>query len=408
MKKAILTCFLLILCTICFAEASGWFSPYPAGFNVNLEDSETYTGAAESIGLDGTGDAKRWNVSGYNDLTLIGLVGATGLGESTVTVTIEMEVKRIGDTLCYYSASEPELKRPFYIDLVACNSANDGKRKVTRIGYNDKDQSFSGSVTLTPYNGEAWADIVLCLPDEEGVDLSYALSADDYYCGLTIEMTGAVEKTWSYTFNGYIQDAPLTNKAQVFFIVDPEPEASAMSLQELLSDDRKPVQIGTYSFETQAFMTEGQTAGGDESLKYGRQVNNMYSIFASSSPDPFYGNETFSMKYEGDSSISFPFEIVIGRDPNNPEFSRRYDGSNELPLPNEESSGTATDFLLDSKKFDEALGPNHKGRSLYFRDNGSIWLEVPDSYKITEEELHSKFPAGTYSSTVYFHVVSDY
>ena len=399
MKKAILTCFLLILCTICFAEASGWFSPYPAGFNVNLEDSETYTGAAESIGLDGTGDAKRWNVSGYNDLTLIGLVGATGLGESTVTVTIEMEVKRIGDTLCYYSASEPELKRPFYIDLVACNRANDGNRKVTRIGYNDKDQSFSGSVTLTPYNGEAWADIVLCLPDE-GVDLSYALSADDYYCGLTINMTGAVKKTWSYTFNGYIQDAPLTNKAQVFFIVDPEPEASAMSLRELLLDDRKPVQIGTYSFETQAFMSAGQTAGGDDSLKYDWQVNNMYSIFASSSPDPFNSNETFSMKYEGDSSISFPFEIVIK--------NKTYKGSDEVPLANEESSGTATDFLLDAEKFNEALGGNHSGRSLYFRDNGSILLKVPDEYSITEEELYSDFPAGTYSSTVYFHVVSDY
>lgn len=400
MKKAILTCFLLILCTICFAEASGWFSPYPAGFNVNLEDSETYTGAAESIGLDGTGDAKRWNVSGYNDLTLIGLVGATGLGESTVTVTIEMEVKRIGDTLCYYSASEPELKRPFYIDLVACNSANDGKRKVTRIGYNDKDQSFSGSVTLTPYNGEAWADIVLCLPDEEGVDLSYALSADDYYCGLTIEMTGAVEKTWSYTFNGYIQDAPLTNKAQVFFIVDPEPEASAMSLRELLIGDRKPVQIGTYSFETQAFMSAGQTAGGDESLKYEYQKENMYSIFASSSPDPFNSNGKFSMKYEGDSSISFPFEIVIK--------SKTYDGSSEVPLANEESSGTATDFLLDAEKFEEALGDNHSGTSLYFRGNGSILLKVPDDYIKTEEDLYSEFPAGTYSSTVYFHVVSDY
>lgn len=399
MKKAILTCFLLILCTICFAEASGWFSPYPAGFNVNLEDSETYTGAAESIGLDGTGDAKRWNVSGYNDLTLIGLVGATGLGESsTVTVTIEMEVKRIGDTLCYYSASEPELKRPFYIDLVACNRANDGNRKVTRIGYNDKDQSFSGSVTLNPYNGEAWADIVLCLPDE-GVDLSYALSADDYYCGLTINMTGAVTKTWNYTFNGYIQDAPLTNKAQVFFIVDPEPEAAAMSLQELLID-RMSVQIGTYSLETQAFMSAGQTAGGDESLKYEYQKNNMYSIFASSSPDPFNSNGKFSMKYEGDSSISFPFEIVIK--------SETYDGSNEVPRANEESSGTATDFLLDSKAFDEALGGNHSGRSLYFRDNGSILLKVPDKYSITEEELYSDFPAGTYSSTVYFHVVSKY
>ena len=405
MKKAILTCFLLILCTICFAEASGWFSPYPAGFNVNLEDSETYTGAAESIGLDGTGDAKRWNVSGYNDLTLIGLVGATGLGESsTVTVTIEMEVKRIGDTLCYYSASEPELKRPFYIDLVACNSANDGKRKVTRIGYNDTDQSFSGSVTLNPVDGEAWADIVLCLPDEEGVDLSYALSADDYYCGLTIEMTGAVEKTWSYTFNGYIQDAPLTNKAHVFFIVDPEPEASAMSLKELIID-RKKVQIGTYSFETQAFMSAGQTAGGDDSLKYEYQKENMYSIFASSSPDPFYGNETFSMKYEGDSSKSFPFEIIIESDRGK---SETYYGSEKLPLENEESTGTATVFLLDSKAFDEALGDNHSGRSLYFRDNGSILLKVPDNYKKTEEDLYSEFPAGTYSSTVYFHVVSKY
>lgn len=404
MKKAILTCFLLILCTICFAEASGWFSPYPAGFNVNLEDSETYTGAAESIGLDGTGDAKRWNVSGYNDLTLIGLVGATGLGESsTVTVTIEMEVKRIGDTLCYYSASEPELKRPFYIDLVACNRANDGNRKVTRIGYNDKDQSFSGSVTLTPYNGEAWADIVLCLPDE-GVDLSYALSADDYYCGLTINMTGAVTKTWSYTFNGYIQDAPLTNKAHVFFIVDPEPEASAMSLKELIID-RKKVQIGTYSFETQAFMSAGQTAGGDDSLKYEYQKENMYSIFASSSPDPFYGNETFSMKYEGDSSKSFPFEIIIESDRGK---SETYYGSEKLPLENEESTGTATVFLLDSKAFDEALGDNHSGRSLYFRDNGSILLKVPDNYKKTEEDLYSEFPAGTYSSTVYFHVVSKY
>lgn len=403
MKKAILTCFLLILCTICFAEASGWFSPYPAGFNVNLEDSETYTGAAESIGLDGKGKAKRWNVSGYNQLTMIGLVGATGLGESSVTVTIEMEVKRTGDTLCYYSASEPELKRPFYIDLVACNSANDGNRTVTRIGYNDKDQSFSGSVTLTPYNGEAWADIVLCLPDE-GVDLSYALSADDYYCGLTINMTGAVKKTWSYTFNGYIQDAPLTNKAQVFFIVDPEPEASAMSLKELIID-RKKVQIGTYSFETQAFMSAGQTAGGDDSLKYDWQVNNMYSIFASSSPDPFYGNETFSMKYEGDSSISFPFEIIIE---SNRGKSETYYGSEKLPLENEESTGTATVFLLDSKAFDEALGGNHSGRSLYFRDNGSILLKVPDYYIKTEEDLYSEFPAGTYSSTVYFHVVSKY
>lgn len=433
MKKIILLVMMLIA-TMCFNlfAASAWLSPYPAGFNVDLEDPyNVFIGAANgSLDSDGKGTAKNFQQSGNNGYTpetmvcLIGVKDVPAGYNAKITITVNSFSSNSDYSWAYVSASEPYIRRPFALDFVSCYYGKNDARTVQRLGYGGDSSRNTISIDLDMIKNnvtEAWVDVILYLP-KDGVDLSYALSAHDYYCDfdISVDLVAGDDSTihvtgWSMSFNGYVDEKPETDdKPIVFFNVTPSPEAYAIDIDNQMNDllGISGIQIGTFSLETQAFMDSGYD-NIPENVKYSNQKDNMYSIFASSSDDPFKKNgDKFKLILDGlesytDLADSYQFEYEVGLENNNKQ-TVWYDGTMSVGEGQNNTSTTSENnsSLLNSANVTQSMGDNHKGYSLFFHiDDGPIYIRAARG--VTEDQLKN-LTAGVYSSKIYFHVVSKY
>ena len=474
MKRLFILVLLLFIGAFCFAySATSWFAPYPAGFNVNLLDSSSYPGI-------GTTTVTDFPANGYNDPTIVALFGVMLTGDnlqnSIAKISIAMDFK--GDSpWTYVSASEPYLKRPFGLDFVVCydDSPEENPRDVISIRpdsnngatVNYNESSFTenkknygcelpvingktGEVTLElPLSAEkpvVWMDIVLALPSN--VDMSTALSADDYYCGINITLdvvqrdsdnkdtlVAGGHNSWTYSFNGYISSRPNATSARVFFNLLPNATANSINVSDL--QNQNSLLIGSYTYETQSFLHRN---ADDGDLEYAYQRYNNYYIFASSSRNP---NNTAGGKFaltlqgldpsqtEGYTNTSFNYEIgivsdnagkSIGRVSNSPssiEGAKKMAKEETEPeivydetvpdISDEAAWFDGTDSTADTQNFnpiwgarvEEAMRDNMK--SLVFKDSGDIYIRA------TNDALDpTKLSPGVYTSTVYFHVISNF
>ncbi len=436
MKRLLITFIICIAFLIpAFSDATSYFSPYPAAFNVNLRDDATYGGALQSGDIDqnGEGGLAYWQQASYNDNTIIAVSGVTNISNDErdkYTYSMEVSVQLHGDGWNYVSASEPYLERPFAIDVIMCNQDNATKtRNFVRMGAGGT-TSNTITVDLKPayYKdrndlSEAWVDIVLYLPELTSSDTS-ALSADDYYAGLNVKIyrkgnessasTGGLTEEpkllgdYSFTFNGYIDDEPDFTDAHIFFNVTPNANANSMDVRQLLLEDAS-YDVGTYSYETQAFLTGGQTSGGNDKLKYEYQSGNDYYIFASANDVPTSPNTAgFRMYYNGDTTAeSFPFIVGLDTATDNTESNTGrviwFDGTDDLTTLDKSDPPKK----IQATRVEEDFGfKQGSGQTLYFRDNGTIWIDYDENAIEGEEEFVTSLSPGVYSTRIYFHIVS--
>ncbi len=475
MKRIVILMLLLSICTFCFASfsATSWFAPYPAGFNVNLLDSSSYPGI-------GTTTVTDFPANGYNDPTIVALFGVMLTGDnlqnSIAKISISMDFK--GDTpWTYVSASEPYLKRPFGLDFVVCyddspsinnprdvisirpDSNNGATVNYNESSFTENEKNYgckppvivgkTGEVTLElPLSAEkpvVWMDIVLALPDD--VDMSTALSADDYYCGINITLdvvqrdsdnnndtlVAGGHNSWTYSFNGYISSRPDATSARVFFNLLPNATANSINVSDL--QNQNSLLIGSYTYETQSFL---QRNADDGDLEYAYQKYNNYYIFASSSKDPTDAGGKFALtlqgldpsQTEGYSNTSFNYEIGIqsanaGHSidwvSNSPSS---IEGAKVMEDAPDKKSEPVPDLSDDDAWFDGtestatwSTGNEHPPilgtrveedmrdgmKSLVFKDSGDIYIRATDAALDP-----TKLSPGVYTSTVYFHVISNF
>ena len=427
-RFALLIFFGVISVSYSFAvgDAEIWFAPYPAGFNVNLSDTALYNGYTEGESL-GNQEDKLIAVVGFGGMTI---------GDAITylrSVSIDFKFTSQGNNdWNYVSASEPFLKRPFGIDVVVSyedfdevlesGKSNTGET-IEKFGFfNDKSTSgdISDNISLNidkiKENKAVWVGFFLNLPEEDGnINLDTALSADDYYCNMQVNLTikeGLIfvdthTQSWNYTFNGYVGDEPDNSKTHVFFNV--MPNANANSIQISALEDGGQVDIGAYSYETQAFLYNYTGNSSEGSLDYQGQKNNSYYVFVSSSADPTLDN---SNNY---------FQLVNAGIESNPSESNviKYEIGIKSTYPNRSSGvkwfdGTAsmnsdTKGMLAGNKREEQIGHSNiweTHKSIVFEDEGEIYIRA--SQKEYEKGFSaSDFRAGIYTSKVYFHVVSN-
>lgn len=392
-------------------QPSAWFSPYAAGFNVNLMDTDTYCGRKDGEGFDS---------AGYNDKTLIGVIGATRLN---TTVTVSITASFSADNWYYVSASEPYLKRPFGLDLVEVQGSDEGGGTISKthhFGYqkagNDNKIEVSNTqltLELSSTNSK-WIDVVLVLPSssDNNADLSAALAKDDYYADLNITISGTVNgtnmtRTWPITLSGYIGNPPDITNENIFLNIIPNATANSIDINDLTkhkvninsTDSSTGITIGTYEYQSIAYRTN---AGYDE------EKEKNYLIFASASEDPTDGSKSFELVLSGLESSSgvdssFKFNYLIGlQSTESDAFFTNKDWSQQTKW----FDGTLTSDRADSSNAlrgryrDEFMRNNT--HSLTFFDEGNILIALPENSTVSTDKL----TAGIYTSTVYFHVVS--
>lgn len=399
MRKSV-SILLLMLVSQLFAATNSFFAPYPSSFNVNLADTITYSGVPENLSYTG-GFAP-----GYSEQTMIALLGFSNLVADGHQIKLTIDVVD-SDAFEYVSASEPYISRPFELDVVKSTSSS--KSMVTLV--NDSGDSSKKTATIYADAGEIWFDFVLELPSS---GMENALAKNDYYVQLNISAEETlsdgetkIHGPWPFYISGYIDEGSPANVSYVMMNIIPTARANAISIDQLAKGES--MHIANYFYESMAFMPGAQTNIYDEDgLSYDKQANNPLYVFASSSSDP---NDTdagsFVMKMAGlenednlSSAYSFGFTIEM----RNVNYNEKIPGVNSKTFYGNNPS--SVDDMLSGSVKEGVLGNTHGTSNnknvLYFYDDGSIYIQVPEANRAALRDLM----AGVYTSTIYIHVVS--
>ena len=413
MRRRLLLMALMAMMSFSGLWARSYFNSYSAAYNVNLADPK-----GEYVGTD----SGEFGSTGYNDRTLVAQVGfAATSGPVTVTVTLN------NSGWMYQSASQPNLKRPFGLDVVVrqrwyrdgCpnpHGQTDETVQIVHMGRQDGgnmsstvpvtfSSSTDGSVKsdwlrwfsdVSPkehnngwdYGLEheligAWVEFVLVLPEIDSYDTSYTVgSADDYYASFDIDVSGGAEGSWHCEFTGWYEDG---SEGDVQFVLNVVPNANASSIN--LDDETSIVygsdglQIGSYFYTT----TKG-TSSEDKD----------FYAFVSSSQSPTTPGGKFTLVKAGTSGgTGNEIAFEIGLESLEPGRSRKW--FNGAVVMGDGATAPADTFY--SSRADDMSDID--GNPVLQRwDEGNILFRLANGAKV------DTLNAGVYSSNVYFHVVT--
>ena len=411
-RTFMLAAFLMAFMSSLFARS--FFNTYSAAYNVNLADPDHYyTGTDDGEFSDGMG-------AGYSNRTLVAQVG---FADTSQPVTIDITFNNT--SWMYQSASQPNLKRPFGLDVIVreryyyslCNASVDNGNtdytvEVHHLGIQSGgDQSMS--ITLTYDNatngsvrkrgGElpdgpggrhswctrirhdligAWVELVLVLPEIDPYDTSYTVgSADDYYASFDITVSGGASGAYHCEFTGWYDD-PRDEEINFTLNVVPTANSSAINFDTSpgIDSGASGLPIGRYYYST----TKSTTA-----------EDRNYFAFCSSSPVPDGRQGPFTLirngTYGGEGN-SIEYEVGL----QSSELSKGvqwFDGDDAMIDGDTEPENV---FYSSRRQDMQDIG----GASIYQRyDEGEILFRLAPS--ADTDSLN----AGVYTSNIYFHVV---
>lgn len=396
--------------------ARNYFNTYSAAYNVDLEDPDRYYVGTDDGVFDESGGP------GYSNRTLIAQLG---FADTSSPITIEITFDNT--SWMYQSASQPNLKRPFGLDMVVrqrwyrgdewwgggCSNNNDhtADETVTVVHYGLQSGGSTSQTMTYTYNSStngdvketggnlpgshrvcigldhdligAWVELVLVLPEIDPYDTSYTVgSADDYYASFDMTISGGGEAgTYHCEFTGYYDDP---RDEEINFTLNVVPTANASAINLDASPDIAPgdpgLQIGRYYYST---------------TKTTSSEDRNYFAFCSSSEIPDRNGGPFRLvrrgTYGGDlNEIGFE----IGLQSSDPSKGVQWFAGSDVMS---EGDVEPENVFYSSRRQDmQDIG----GAAIYQRyDEGNIL------FRLAPGEDPGPLNAGVYTSYIYFHVV---
>lgn len=392
--------------------ARNYFNTYSAAYNVDLEDPDRYHVGTDDGAFDESGGP------GYSNRTLIAQLG---FADTSSPITIEITFDNT--SWMYQSASQPNLRRPFGLDVVVrqrwyykyCTNSNNNETDETvavyHYGYQSggdssdyisipfadpTDESVEKRGNDLPGNHSwgicgiyphrligAWVELVLVLPEIDPYDTSYTVgSADDYYASFDMTISGGGEAgTYHCEFTGYYDDP---RDEEINFTLNVVPTANASAINLDASPDIAPgdpgLQIGRYYYST---------------TKTTSSEDRNYFAFCSSSEIPDRNGGPFRLvrrgTYGGDLNEIW-FEI--GLQSSDPSKGVKWFAGDDVMS---EGDMEPENVFYSSRRQDmQDIG----GAAIYQRyDEGAIL------FRLAPGEDPGPLNAGVYTSYIYFHVV---
>ena len=423
MKKRIFILFFVISFAFPLFAAKSWFTTYNAAYNVNLSDpNDDYVGT----------DSGEWNTTGYSNQTL---VAQFGFSETDSPVTISISFNNTGNpSWMYQSASQPNLHRPFGLDIIVrqrfyrddcpmTHGQTDETVHVYHYGLQPKVDHYSSQARIEYSNltdgsehtglwGEhslpanhsgwdwglehyligAWVEVVLVLPDIDPNDSSYIVgSADDYYASFDIQVTGGgVDGSYHCEFTGWYEQEKTSESDNFVLNVIPNAAASSIDLDETNNIQYKSdgIKIGDYSYST----TRDSSIAGHE-----------YFAFVSSSPEPDISMGKFELVLETETlnatgnNSSVAYEIGIESDSNHDPKIMWFNGDCNMYMAADSNDANSKFY---SSQYREGYQIQDDGTLYQYYDDGNIRFRLADGADTTN------LLQGIYKSNVYFHVVA--
>lgn len=460
--KKFLVLALAMLCSIQLFASRTWYSPYSAAFFADLKNGTSSTGAL----LDGT-QTGIYGVGGdYSQNEMVGTIGVVG-GDNYASLTGKYTVSFDFDNVTdwtYVSQSDRTLRVPFGLDIVfryrvahtvtrdtVANWAGghegdvytsdhtlkigNSSNGVLGFGYTDNNSNTStmevtidtDDTSLFPLNPDGkydddwysvhyheyshklvglWIDIVLVL-GQAGDSVSFPVgAADDYMASFNVNVNGI---TYPVVISGVYEKSAFDGDGAVLFTVTPNSNSYNIKVADILGNV-DGVTIGEY-FYTGDSVTNVRNPNGDVDETY---INNSiyrrdYSIFVSSSDSPTVPGKKFVMMHNDvaqDAELNerngFYYMIKLKSTAyDGKKQSAYYDGTATL---NNLGSGGNGPAIPAALRIEEMIG--NDGATVNYYDQGDIIFTCYDEDG-SPVNANLNLVAGSYSSTVYLHFISE-
>ena len=240
--------------------------------------------------------------------------------------------------------------------------------------YDDYLANLIGQNSITGYLTESYIDVVLILPDDYTNDSLLYAENNEYVSSFTVNDG----ESWEFTANYY----NISKYVGMELSVQGEPKATNINLREEGIYDG--IKVGTYEYK----VTEKSNMPED----FVNADSAFYAFLSSSQNSTDTAAKEFTLS-NSDASFSFPYEAGIK---SNLGRTAWYDGTNHIIAGS--SSVDVPNFLVKGNANTVGL---FNPSVVSYSDSGSIMFKLKDDVNVDE------IPPGTYTSTIYFHVVAN-
>ena len=415
MKKTLLILVFIFITAMLSASATLALYPYGGAYGVNIA-STLYQGGTEWKGhklSDVSGEPQKY----YSDEHIIASGGAFDIKSGDIKASSYTISATCPNGFYFRSQANPKFIRPFEILIIPRfdNGADKNNQfSGTPIRLTDTGQSVTVNWHEDAVDNKMWFDIVLVLPfDKEPVQGTnyieakgerYSLAnAEDYTALVTLTMTytdsdGTVPETLTIPFSGYyngIIDSGRNNQ-RVSVMFTPSGNAGNLNIQE---HQNQEIHVGSVDLLLDA------TTGNSDGV-YGqnqkRHSDDYVKIFLSSSSNP--NDESASIFRFVHSSItpntmltnynSIGYKLIVTGDEFGGASYHEFDGTDHL-----DANKDISNAIIPEHEFDTAYTLGKEYSREYFVYHGDISVRI--------NPVVTTMLAGTYSSDVYIHVVTE-
>lgn len=410
-KKFIVLLLSLVLCSSAiFAEASVFMKQFSSAFLVNLGSNTYCSHGSDPQWYSGNAVNPSSPSNDYHDNQMICTLG---IQDTTKDVTFKFSLES-GHWLYLLDETDMRFSRPFGVDLIIRGNGKSGHESVTVDGSkivhlgitsvsNDKDTmevSFSiPAATMAAY-GSVWLDVCLVMDPVLGTDGNVTVggstytvtpSEDNYKARIKVtveneDIAGGSSTNYVDLLGYYTTDGTHPGSTRAILTVTPTAAASSLDIENLKKNSIEQV-VASYTFTT-------ETVSNNK--------NGKFYFFLSSSQNESIENDGFSLKYTRNGKV--------------PSVLNKYNSvAYEAKIVSSEYAGKATSFdgkvgqnvtsatnlsTYHAVDVDHVSTSTGHGDLVRWHDSGNVVVKVTGS---TDDLV-----AGLYTSTIYFHVITDF
>lgn len=404
----VLLLFSLIFSTAAFAEAQTFMKQFSSAFLVNLASKDYKVHGSAPVWASGSASNPSSNDNNYYDNQMLCTMGISG---TTKDVTFEFSLDS-GSWLYLLDETDTRFSRPFGVDLVirgVKRSTNKHEsveitgRQIVHMGL-DEDSSGDKSATFVIPSSiwntysSIWLDVCLVMDpvlDDNGKvkvnGTTYTVTPtdDNYKARIKVvvknaDLSGGTETYLIDLLGYYTTSGEHPGSSTAILNVTPTAAASSLDIEKLKTDGVVQT-VASYSFTT-ATMTSGVNTNGKVHF-YLSSTESGTGTISDGFTLKFTRNNKVPSVLNGYNSVKYTARIV----------SSEYSGQTKDFDGNAVFGNTSNYYSVSADHVSTSTGHGDLTR---WHDSGTIEVRITGDI--------DNLVAGLYTSTIYFHVVTDF
>jgi len=405
----VLLLFSLIFSTAAFAEAQTFMKQFSSAFLVNLASDiyKTHNSSPEWARGSATNSSSRDYYYDNQMLCTLGISGTT----NDVTFTFSLDS---GHWLYLLDETDTRFSRPFGVDLIIRGNGSDGHEtvaidasgtKIVHMGFNSgisggNEATFTIPAEEMKKYGSIWLDVCLVMDPMLGDDgkvvvngTTYTVTPtdDNYKARIKVvvknaDLSGGTETYLIDLLGYYTTSGEHPGSSTAILNVTPTAAASSLDIEKLKTDGVVQT-VASYSFTT-ATMTNDVNTNGKVHFFLSSTEGGTGSI-----------NDGFALKYTRNNKVPSVLNSYNSVKYTAKIVSSEYQGLSKDFDGNAVFRNTDSYYSVSADHIDTSASSGH-GKLTRWHDSGTIEVRITGDI--------DNLVAGLYTSTIYFHVVTDF